>query len=515
MTIPTAIGDNGETREEFDPRSVPAFPIVNVRLYRTEDGAVTGEVDGADVDVDPDAPIDSVMRHAQDAAATRPMRAVRVTATDVDGKTWPMVVHADGRTWDLDTTPEPERTGMRRSVVAAIAAGTLVLAGAGLGGAWYIAAHQDPPTATAPVAAPAGEAPVVPVAGWARRAAWVSPAINVPSDGAPLLVTDSTVVATLDDGPSAQLAALRPDDGATLWTVPIDNRVTGSPQQVAYQGREGIAVATGDALTIWPNSTTEPNPTTWEISEPGLTLVPTSKIPLLASTETLTALVLQGDALQQRVLPAGAQPLVATDDAAVLAADDSGRWWTLTSEQTAPSPETLTAPSPKATPLGIVGVAGRTLVYAWQDRGQTALTGYATESSMEPAWSVVISEDVDADDFAASPDGSWAIAGTTAIESETGTIRALPEDWSTAQITDEAAWSTAGDGYRAERMKPAQRIPGGADVDPQGIPVATAGDRGLIIASTGQAQRIYALEPDTGTAYGPDVTPSAADGESK
>lgn len=497
MTTPATIAADGQTREEFDPRSIPAYPVVNVRLLTDDDGHVVGEVDGEPVPVDEDDPIASLMGHAQDAATKRPMRAVRVTATDLDDRTWPMVVHADGRTWDLDSTPAPQRPGLSRRLAAALTAGTLALAGVCLGGSWWIASRQDSAPPPTPTAAPPGEAPVVPVTGWARRAAWVSPAIAVPSDGDPLIVTDSTILTTTEAGSTDQLTALRPTDGATLWSTPLDGRATTAPQLVEQDGRDAVAVATRDSLTIWPNGQAAPDPTTWPLPQPGLELVPTSRVPLLADTDAHTALVMTGTSLESRVLPADAQPLAGTSTGAVLAADNEGNWWSLTNETTAPAPQRLPRPTKDASAASLLGATGDTLLYAWAARdGSTIVAAYDLSDEMAPLWDTSIyGNHTDPDALDVSPDGTWATLDNAALDTATGALRLLPEDWQTTRITNEAAYSTSGDGIVAPKMQPADDL-GLDDLDPEGIPVATAEGRGLIVAETDQTSRIYALEPD-------------------
>lgn len=511
--------DDATGEEVFDPRSVPSFPTVNVRVKAGDDGHMHGEVDGQPVEVDDGNPIASVMAAAAAIAAKRPMRAVRVSATDTEDETWLMVVHADGRTWDLDASTNSAAkkasgknvAGMTNRALAGLVAGTLVLATAGLGATWWITSRGNGGLPPKPTAAPAGESPVVPVQGWARRAAWVSPILTQTGSETGVLSTNDSVITTLDADAGPQLAALRPEDGATLWTSPLPTSLSGPPQLSSYDGREAIAAASDSKLIVWPNNGqagAAPTPTEWDFTEAALKLVPHSPVPVLASEDTNTALVLNEDRLEKRVVPAGAHVIRADDDGNAIAVDEVGRWWELNAESTAPSPTMLQPPTYGAEVREVLGMAGRTLIVSWTDgEDGTMLAGYAAESSMKPAWKTTVSDNPTTNDFHVSPDGTWAIAGTTAIRSETGKDRRLPEDWKTVGITNEAAWAKQ---YVAKKLATATEMARPVE-DDAGVPVATTDDgRGLILAADGQDDRLYALEADPGRPYdaGEPVTPS-------
>lgn len=501
--------DEASGEETFDPATVPSFPVVNVRVRADENGHMQGELDGQPINVDDGDPITSLMSAAAEVAATRPMRAVRVSATDTSDTTWLMVVHADGRTWDLDDSAEPKpkkggrnAAGMTNRGLAALVAGTLLLAAGGLGTAWALSSREGQ-TIYTPTAAPAGEAPVVPVQGWARRAAWVSPELEQSNTDSPVVSTQTNVVATLSTPQGPVLGALRPEDGATLWTSPLPGPLSGPPQVSSFEGREAIAAATDDKLLVWPNNGSPgvaPVPTTWDLSEASVTLVPRSPVPVLADDDSDTALVLHGRELEKRVVPAGAHVIRADDQGTVTAVDDGGRWWHLTDESTAPSPAELKPPTSGATVHEVLGVAGRTLIVAWSDEDSDGaiLVGYATENKMKQVWQAEADTKPSSSDFTVSPDGTWAVAGNISVDAESGDTRTLPEDWRTLGITNAAAWSQD---YVANKLENARNLDEQVQ-DPAGVPVATTRDgRGLILATSNQATRLYALEPDPGRPY--------------
>ena len=510
--------DASTGEETFDPNSIPSFPIVNVRVRADDEGHMHGELDGQPIAVDDGDPITSLMTAAAKIAATRPMRAVRVSATDTSDTTWLMVVHADGRSWDLNTTDDGpaakkaglNAAGMTNRTLALLVAGTLTLAAGGLGAAWVLGSRDDQSVVT-PTAAPAGEAPVVPVQGWARRAAWVSPELEQGGAGSTVLSTKNSVITTLatDKGPA--LGAIRPDDGATLWTSALPGPLNGAPQLSSYDGREAIVAATDNQLLIWPNNGSPgaaPSPTTWDFTEASVALVPRSPVPVLANDDSNTALVLNGSRLEKRVVPAGAHAIRGDDKGGVTAVDEVGHWWRLTSESTAPSPTMLQPPTYGAQVQEVLGVAGRTLIVSWSyGKDGTMLAGYATENKMKPVWQTKIDGKPTSNDFTVAPNGTWAIAGTTAVRAESGKTRALPEDWKTLGMTNDAAWAQD---YVAKKLEHARKIDEPVE-DPSGVPVATTTNgRGLIIANSEQTMRLYALEPDPGHAYdaGDAITPT-------
>ena len=492
--------------DQFNPSEVPAFPTVHMRATTNPDGTVRGEVDGLPVQVDQAHPNRSLISEAATKAALRPLQAVRVSATDVNDATWLMIVHADGRTWDLDSLDAkgPKRGGTSKRTVAALAGGTLLFAAAGLGSAWAISANKNEAPPPAPTAAPAGEAPVVPVQGWARRAGWVSPVLtDGDAGGPPAFLTKAGVITTLaKDG--GCLAALRPEDGATLWTKPLPEDLTSPPQAASFQGREAISAATRNTLTVWP-ATANPTPTRWEFTEADMEMVPSSTVPLLASEETSTALVLHGTQLEKRVLPAGSTPVSADDKGRVAAVDDHGRWWRLTDEDTAPRPTQLQPPTYGAEATEVLGLAGRTLLVAWEDDEGTLVSGFATESSMEPVWSKRVDKSPRSSDLSVAPNGSWLVVGETAIQTEDGTAKALPKGWKTSGMTNIAAWSKE---HMVPRFGTPKELTDEVE-DEEGIPVATTSRHGLIVAEDAKGPRIFALENDPGRHYdaGEAVTP--------
>lgn len=507
--------------DDFDLTRVPRFPTVPVRTYYADDGSTVAELDGEPVELlDGNDPFETLIGRVQTLAARRPLQAIRVAATDPEDRTWRMVVHADGRRWDLDAPAEPagKASGTkrpRRMVLAlALSAGGLLFAA----GATYVAVQTFPgsstpePTAHAsptPTPAPAGESPVVPVDGWVRRAAWHTPPVLA---GAGVLVTsDHHQVITVgslsaDETATSNLVSRRPDDGAVLWSSPIPGGSTPDPPIfVRTEDGEAIAVQAGAALHLWPIDGA-PSPTyTAELSS-SARLVPHAPVPLLHDATQQQAQVLVDGQLAPRVLPAGARPVWADTSGTVTAVDDLGHWWHLTRAATAPSPSTVQPPDPSAQPRGLLGVAGRTLLYRWTDAAdQTAwITGHALERpDLAPIWTIGGLDTQHSHELNVSPNGEWSIFGNLTILSETGQHATLPDDWRTDRITDEAAWSVSGQTpYVADRQGNVAELSAGP-LDASSLPLAVSRELGLITAARGGVTHLWALERDQGTPYGP------------
>lgn len=511
MTLPTPSTDDPA---DFDPQTVPTFPVVPVRVSIDDDGNTLAEFNGQPIEVLPgQEPIAALMERAATAAAQRPLRAVRLAATDSTDRTWPVVVHADGRTWDMSPKAAPQRPA-RRKVIAIAAVATLALGLTGAAGTLIVLrSGEDTSAAATPPVPPAGEpgeSPVVPVDGWTRRAVWTSPGLV--NDVPPLVTTDAVVTQTQTADRNVSLTGLDAQTGGVLWRTPLDARLDHGPTLAEVDDEPVIIGTSQGQLLTWDRTGTPIQ----EYELPAdAELVPESKAPLAYSERQGTAITLDGDNAVERVVPAGATPISADGQGAVYAVDDLGNWWTLTNERVAPSPQRLEPPDAKATPIEVLGVAGRTLIVLWstaenEDQATFTLTGYGLDADLSPVWTSAIPSGQNTD-WHPDPSGEWAVLGNTSINVETGETTELPDDWTTAAITTDAAWSLTGDtGYVAPPSGKARPL----DSPPEqsGLPVALAGGRALVLASTANTPRLYALQADSGQPY--DTSNSTATGRS-
>lgn len=513
MTLPTP---DPPGLPDFDPHTVPTFPVVPVRVSLDDDGATRAEFNGQPIDVPPGQdPIAALMEQAAIAATERPLQAIRIAATDTNDRTWPVVVHADGRTWDMSPKAAPQRRS-RRALFTIAAVTTVAVALTGAAGTALVLRNNDTtPTAAAPTTpppGPPGESPVVPVDGWTRRAAWTSPVLV--NDTPPLVTNEAIIAQTLTESSDAALTALDPDTGGVLWQTPLPSQLDQAPDLATINNAAAITATSQSQLLTW---TTTGQPLQQYDLPTGSLLVPASAAPLVYDERGAVALTLDGDTLVRRVLPAGATPISADGQGNVYAVDDLANYWSLTDEQTAPSPQRLEAPDPEATPVQVLAVTGRTLAVLWatpknEDEATFTVTGYGLDTNLAAVWSSPVQE-TQATDWNPDPTGTWAILGRTSINTETGEITTLPENWATTAITSEAAWSLNSDtGYITQPSATARALTT-VPADDAGLPLAIDGDHALILAATANTPRLYSLQEDTGNPYdvaGATATPGGA-----
>ncbi|WP_156466187.1 hypothetical protein [Janibacter sp. Soil728] len=395
-------------------------------------------------------------------------------------------------TWGAPAPAPSPRRGRWALLAAAVA---VVVA---LGATPFVIAGGLPWGGDTSTATP-GLSPVGPVHGWTSQTAWTSPPIASGDRAPTVLFAEGTAITTTGDAASPDITALRASDGAEIWSSPVDAALTGPPQLITWKDEPAVIAATANDLFLWSDldaTGSAPTPQTWSFTETDLVLVAGSPVPLLANEDTLTALVLHDGDLRKRTLPSSGHPVAADAEGRVLSVGSAGHWWSSGDGGEVTTGTLLTPPAYGSLPGTVLGVGGTTLVVNWTRSNQTThLVGYDVSDQMSVAWKMTVPGRVAQEDFHISPDGSWATAGTEAIDLVTGKKNQLGQNWETLRILDDRAWSrtslTTTKGADTEPLpKPV--------VDPDGVPVAVTGKGlGLIVASeSGGPSRIYALRPD-------------------
>ncbi|EKA62759.1 hypothetical protein B277_01040 [Janibacter hoylei PVAS-1] len=349
---------------------------------------------------------------------------------------------------------------------------------------------------------PADEAvrisPVAPVHGWTSQAEWVSSPIAVEGRAPTVLLREGAVITTTGDVAQPDITALSGADGSQLWSSRVDGPLTGPPQLITWEDRPAVIAATSNELYLWPHlgsGGTAPTVQTWTFTEADVRLVEGSPVPLLANEETLTALVLHDGALRRRTLPSGGSPVGADDEGRVLSVGTTGHWWQSGDGGEVSTGTLLAPPAYGSLPGSVLGVAGTHLVVNWTRNNRTThLVGYDVTDLMAESWTTTVPGRVGADDFAASPDGSWAVAGSVAVDLGTGTTEPLASGWETLRVIDDRAWSPRHTTTKGGVVTPLpEAVP-----DPDGVPVGVTGSGlGLVVAADEDGRsRIYALRPD-------------------
>lgn len=388
--------------------------------------------------------------------------------------------------WPLPSAPRPARAWSppslgRRSATVAAALTVALAAGAGL--TWALQRDDTPPIA------------VDPVQGWTQRTAWVSgPLARDATRRGNVLPVGGIVATTLESDGATKVAAIDPDTGQTVWVEDLDETLTG-PLQATGPRRGSLAATTAHSLTIWERPR-DSEPTTWTFSEADVKPVAGSPVPLLSNPDTATALTVHDGQLVRRTLPSGTRAVAALPTGEVLAVSKDGHWWSVTEERSDAS--LLQPPTYGSRVKSIAGVVGTTLLVTWTNgSAATSVAGYNVEDGMAPTWHL---ETVPGDTtrLTPSPDGTWAIIGTAALDVANGTPTYLPATWETLRMTNDAAWSR-------EHVAPKLDTPRDLDSpvkDPATVPVATTrAGRGLIVHSADEEARIFAVEPDPDHAY--------------
>ncbi len=351
----------------LDPKTVPAFPVVNLAM--AVDGAVT--VDGRPVEVAPgQTPAAAGVAAVAELVRDQDLGAVRVRAAAPEG-VFQMVVSADGEA--IDTTPPPPAPrGPRPRLLLGIgaAAGCVVVLGAATVGVLAIADEADQPPAQTQTATPeplpgaGANLPVATPPGFASRATW---AVPVDPRSTPLVRDDGSVVVTT---PSGDLNMLDPATGRTRWT---GTGARGALALSEVQGRHVVAATSSSELHLWPLDVTDPART------PAVDLPLTARraevthlgSSPLVTLENQTVAVFDGEGLVRRDVPVGADPVLARHDGIVAVGDDA--WWLITADA---DPVRHALPRPdgaSGAPLAVSAADDATLVITWPVAGPTDL----------------------------------------------------------------------------------------------------------------------------------------------
>jgi hypothetical protein len=483
------------TDADFDPTTVPVYPVVPIELRQVgTEPTQRVYVNGRQIDVPADtSPKDAALAAAAAEAATQMGDAIRVHATTPTGETWRMIVHADGRAWDLPSTPAARR---RPWLWPAIASATVAVLAVGADAA--VLANRDHGSTGAGVSAPQAtptpsgtptELPVLPPEGWSSHARWSSPTLADP-DAPVLVLPDRAVVAT-----ESELVAMNTITGAIAWRSSLPAGGLSAGPAVAHLGDgPSIVAQSDDDLLWWPTrGSTEPHriplPTGAELSTDGAAV-------LARVTDTKAAIIDGQGAVQDRVVPAGAQALAGNVDGTITAASDSGLWWHVDNARLAKDGTPLATPAKGANPLKVAGYAGHHLVMLWTLADGSLLAAvYDDSASMRLVTTARLGGHSDDPDWHASPTRTWGVVGNVMVDLESGKTRELG-DWTTTKINNEAAY---GDNGKASNKLAVDRN-GQTHLltDESTIPVALlpSGDA-LVVGDDGTASRLYLVPPKT------------------
>lgn len=359
--------DNAET--DFDPESVPAFPVLT--LWLDEDTERT-ELNGVPVEPTPGEDY----RQAAIAAVVRETRrlhlqAVRVRVLSPTDEAWDMVVTATGDVHDTTitdpTTDQPQKGTRRRwLLVGASTLGVLALGGLGTAVAVSVAGGDN----TAPQWTVPGVDQQIPVALPERfhpRSAWSVP------------VAEDSDVAVLDTGhilsadPDGTLTARIPETGKPVWRGTHAPTDLTSAVHTDWPGTPSLAAKVGNELRLWDLRTPEDGSTVPATSIPieqGWRVEVRGARPLVAKQHWIVGIPAPGHGLTDVVIPAGSRALSVTAQNQIITATEDSLY-TVNPDGTVADRVSYTSP---ASASGAPEVS-------WMLDADHALLGWKTEDS--------------------------------------------------------------------------------------------------------------------------------------
>ena len=237
---------------------IPSWPKVTIRLYDDHNAEV--KIAGRSHPVNHHDPRQAAIALVSERAAQLG-RAVKATAVEADGASWPLVIHPDGQVEAVDTDSGKRRGGgggggggqkpIWPIIVAFVLAGVLIA-----GTTLYITVFSKlggEPTSTESPKLPQLPGPSVgpddfsarPVPpGWSTKADWT---VDIADNTVPAVKPDGSEVAVLTRD---QKIAVFDSTGKVLWQdkVPKDAE---SPVYTTIDSKPVVAVATSDTLYYW------------------------------------------------------------------------------------------------------------------------------------------------------------------------------------------------------------------------------------------------------------------------
>ncbi|MGW7681266.1 hypothetical protein ACWGID_11030 [Kribbella sp. NPDC054772] len=238
---------------------VPSWPKVTIRLYDDHNAEV--KIAGRSHPVNHHDPRQASIQLVSERAAQLG-RAVKATAIESDGASWPLIIHPDGQVEAL----EPEgggRGGGKKPIwpiVVAMVTGCVLV----LGTIVYVAVikpnlHKKPtvtaspllPSLPGPEVQPYEFSPGTVPPGFSTHAGW---SVDLAQDSTPAIKPDGTEVAILTND---QKVAVFDSNGKVLWQdkVPKDAE---APVYTTIDNKLVVAVATQDTLIYWAGGGAEP-----------------------------------------------------------------------------------------------------------------------------------------------------------------------------------------------------------------------------------------------------------------
>jgi hypothetical protein len=229
-------------------KGIPSWPKVTIRLYDDHNAEV--KIAGRSHPVNHHDPRQAAIALVAERAAQLG-RAVKATAVESDGASWPLVIHPDGQVEAIEVSTKSDKPIWPIIVAAALA---IVLVGStavyllvlrGSGGDPKPPAANKLPELPAPKVGPDQfvARPVPP--GWSVNASWT---VDIAEKSTPVVSPDGSEVAILTPD---QKVAVFDSSGKVLWQDKVPKNAK-NPVYTTIDSKPVLAVAAPKSLLYWP-----------------------------------------------------------------------------------------------------------------------------------------------------------------------------------------------------------------------------------------------------------------------
>jgi hypothetical protein len=228
-------------------RGLPSWPKITIRLYDAHNGEV--KIAGRSHPVVAADPRESAIAIVAERAAQLG-RAVKATAVEPDGTSWPLVIHPDGQV-DAIAVSDSDKKPIWPILVAAGAALVLIF---GTVGYLVLRGPSEPPPPVASPTLPSLPAPEIKKdvfdarpypPGFSKTANW---SVDLAEGTVPAVSPDGTKVALIT--PASRIAMLD-GTGKVLWQDDVPDG-SQSPVFTTVDDKAVVAVLSSSTLRYWP-----------------------------------------------------------------------------------------------------------------------------------------------------------------------------------------------------------------------------------------------------------------------
>jgi hypothetical protein len=299
-------------------KGIPSWPKVTIRLYDDHNAEV--KIAGRSHPVNHHDPRQAAIALIAERAGQLG-RAVKATAVDSDGSSWPLVIHPDGQVEAIEPAPK------RKPIWPIIAAAGLAVVLVG-GTATYLLVGREPKAPKPPAANKLPELPAPKIVpdqfiarpappGWTTNASWT---IDIAENSAPVVSPDGSEVAVLTED---QKLVVLDSTGKVLWQDEVPNNAS-DPVYTTIDSKPVLAIATPKSLRYYPGDGIAPT----EIELPdGADVQFFGTSPLVTFGDTGASVVSNGDLHTVEKQPRFSTVLLAEGDKALIARYAGPLYW--------------------------------------------------------------------------------------------------------------------------------------------------------------------------------------------